>query len=42
VVIASSAPPEGRLERWRWLCEAVRASAAEADALWRTVWDPPM
>ncbi len=42
VEMVSSAPPEGRLDRWRWLCDAVRASAAEADALWRTVWDPPM
>jgi hypothetical protein len=41
IEIAAAPPPEGRLERWRWLCESVEVAASTADRLWRQVIDPP-
>ena len=39
--ITGESAPEGRLERWEWLCQSARQSAAQADTLWRRVVDPP-
>jgi len=41
VSIPGEAPPEGPLERWRWLCRSARRAADAADTLWRRVTDPP-
>lgn len=40
VQLPDDPPPEGRIERWRWLCEGTQAAASAADALWRKVIDP--
>jgi hypothetical protein len=34
-------PPQGRLERWAWLCRSVETAATTAETLWRQVVDPP-
>jgi hypothetical protein len=39
--IPGDPPPEGRLERWAWLCRSVRTAEATADTLWRQIVDPP-
>jgi hypothetical protein len=39
--IPGDLPPEGRLERWAWICRSVRTAEATADALWRQIVDPP-
>ncbi len=40
VDLAFPAPPDERLARWRWFCQATREAADTADALWRRVIDP--
>jgi hypothetical protein len=40
VVVPGDAPPEGRLQRWKWFCASTRSAAATADTLWRRVIDP--
>ncbi len=39
--VDAGAVPEGRLTRWKWLCESVEVAASTADRLWRQVVDPP-
>jgi len=34
-------PPEGRLERWAWICQSVQSAANSSETLWRQVVDPP-
>jgi hypothetical protein len=41
IEVSSSAPPEGRLPRWAWLCREVQEAERTADTLWRQVVDPP-
>ena len=40
VDVAGDAPPEGRMERWAWLCRSAYVAKDEADALWRRLIDP--
>lgn len=40
VLLEYDAPPEDRLERWRWFCGATRRAADTADTLWRRIVDP--
>lgn len=40
IEVPGPAVPEGRLQRWQWLCQSATSSAQQADALWRKVVDP--
>jgi len=33
-------PPEGRMERWIWLCRSAYTAKEEAESLWRRLVDP--
>ena len=33
-------PPEGRIERWEWLCRSAYAAKDEAEGLWQRLIDP--
>ena len=40
VDIPGDPPPEGRSERWLWLCKSAFCAKDEADKLWRRLIDP--
>jgi hypothetical protein len=35
VAIPGSDPPEGRVERWQWLCQAAHVTMDETEAIWK-------
>ena len=40
VSVAGEPPPEGRMERWVWLCKAASVAKDESEQIWRKLVDP--
>jgi len=40
ISVAGEPAPEGRLERWAWLCRAAESAKEESENIWRRLVDP--
>jgi len=40
VEISGSDPPDGRIERWQWLCQSASLAREESNRLWERMVDP--
>lgn len=40
VTVPGDPPPQGRLERWVWLCKAAVTAKDESEQIWRRLMDP--
>ena len=40
IQLRDDAPPEGRVDRWKWFLENVCEAAEHAEGLWKMVTDP--